>query len=69
MNSEKSEDQVARRMRFYEAHPEVTVTFDREAMQWTASWPDDRNGIREICSGELRDLLDRLARIIGKEPS
>jgi hypothetical protein len=69
MNYEAREDQVARRMRFCEVHPDVTVTFDREEMQWTASWPDDGNGIREISCGELKDLLDRLADIPGKEPS
>ena len=65
MSSRAREDRVARRMRFSEAHPEVTFAFDRDCGQWNASWPGTGSSAQAISCAELRDLLDRLEKILG----
>jgi hypothetical protein len=60
------EDQVTRRMRFSEAHPEVTFTFVRDTGRWEATCPAGQSGTQKICFTELRHVLDELEKRLGK---
>lgn len=65
---ERSVDQVKRRQRFVQRHPEVTVTSPRQngGTEWEASWPapappDGQEPVMQKAShDELRFLLDYL---------
>jgi hypothetical protein len=63
------EDQVARRMRFSEAHPEVTFSFMRDTGRWEATYPAKGDGTQKICFTELRHVLDELEKRLGKPPT
>jgi hypothetical protein len=67
MSDDKAGDQVARRMSFCESHPDVSVTYDSGEMEWSASFPDGSGGIREVRSSALKNVLDKLESVIGKE--
>jgi anti-sigma regulatory factor (Ser/Thr protein kinase) len=68
MSIEQPEDQVARRIRFSEAHPEVTFNFLGNAGRWEATYPAGKNGIQKVCFTELRHVLDELEKRLGSTP-
>lgn len=56
-------DQVARKLAFEEAHPDVTITPPPDTYgRWTAKW-EQPNGSTTITRYELVDLLDELGRL------
>jgi hypothetical protein len=61
-------DQVARRMRFSEQHPEVTFLFHRETGRREAACPAGGDSTRSVHGAELRDVLDQLERLFGQPP-
>jgi hypothetical protein len=64
MSTSRQVDQVVRRAEFSEAHPEVDISYDREARQWNASWPQTgKISPGSIKHFDLRGLLDRLSDI------
>jgi hypothetical protein len=54
------EDQVKRRIRFSEQHPEIHIRYDEVQRVWRGFIPLGENEAREIVEYELRALLDRL---------
>jgi hypothetical protein len=60
------EDQVARRIRFSEAHPEITFKFMRDVGRWEATYPAGQGGTEEVCFTELRHVLDELEKRLGE---
>jgi hypothetical protein len=56
------EDQVVRREKFSQAHPDVNIEFRRETWHWEASYPTSGNGTQTVYGSELRDVLDTLER-------
>jgi hypothetical protein len=61
-------DQVARRMRFSQQHPEVTFLFHRETGRWEASYPAGEAGTQSVYGLELKDVLDDLESRFGQPP-
>jgi hypothetical protein len=60
------EDQVARRIRFSEAHPEITFKFMRDIGRWEATYPAGQGGTQKVCLTELRHVLDELEKRLGE---
>jgi hypothetical protein len=60
-----TEDQVARREKFSQAHPEVTFEFRRETWKWEATYPTTGNGTQTVYASELRELLNQLEERFG----
>jgi hypothetical protein len=60
-----TEDQVVRREKFSEAHPEVSIEFRRETWKWEATYVTSGNGTETVYGSELRDLLDTLEKRLG----
>lgn len=58
-------DQVARRIEFCAAHPEVSVEYRRETSRWEAAWPAG-NGTETVSDHELWRVLDELERRLGQ---
>lgn len=58
-------DQVARRMTFSDAHPEVVIAFQRTTGRWEATYPAGKNGTEAVYGLDLRDLLDKLGKRFG----
>ncbi len=65
MPHNRTEDQVARRIKFSEAHPEVNFTFRRETGKWEATYPTGGNGAQTVYDSDLGDLLDKLDERFG----
>jgi hypothetical protein len=61
----QTEDQVIRRNKFSEAHPEVDFVFRPETGAWEAAYPTGGNGVRVVYGWELREVLDKLERCLG----
>jgi hypothetical protein len=57
-------DQVARKERLIEHHPDVVIEFDEEASPH-ARWRGQVPGHEQVKSGELGHLLDRLEEILA----
>lgn len=62
------EDQVARREKFSQRHPGVSIIYNYGTHEWNASWNDGK-GARKITFRELRDLLDALGKELNGRPS
>jgi hypothetical protein len=60
-----TEDQVARRADFSQAHPEVTFQFRQETGHWEATYPAGGNGTKTIYGWELGEVLDKLEEHFG----
>ena len=63
--SSREADQVARRIEFCAAHPEVSVEYRRETSRWEAAWPAG-NGTETVSDHELWRVLDELERRLGQ---
>jgi hypothetical protein len=60
------EDQVPRLLDFRAAHPEVSIELDGF---WRAVIPaPGGDGETVVCRYELRDVLDKLAELLGGQP-
>jgi hypothetical protein len=59
-------DQVARKERFLEQHPEAVIEVDKSAPP-RSRWRGRMPGNQEIIAHELSDLLDRLEKAVGEE--
>ena len=57
---EMTEDQVVRREKFSQEHPEVSIEFRRETWKWEATYPTSGNGTQTVYCSELREALDTL---------
>jgi hypothetical protein len=55
-----TEDQVVRRVKFSEAHPEVNFEFRPETGKWEATYPTGGNGTQTVYGSELGNVLDKL---------
>jgi hypothetical protein len=63
----RAEDQVARRNRFSEVHPEVHFEFHRDTGKWEAAYPaGGGDGVHTVNGSELGEVLDRLEEHFGK---
>jgi hypothetical protein len=60
------EDQVVRRMRFSEAHPEIDIEFVRDMREWEATCPTGQGGTEKVRFTELRHVLDELEKRLGE---
>ncbi len=60
-----TEDQVVRRVKFSEIHPEIDFEFRRETGKWEAAYPTGGNGVQIVYGSELGDVLDKLEERFG----
>jgi hypothetical protein len=65
MPRNRTENQVVRRIKFSEAHPEVNFVLRRETGKWEATYPTGGNGARTVYDSDLGDLLDKLEERFG----
>jgi hypothetical protein len=56
-------DQVVRRIKFSEQHPEWHISYNTWRKVWQAVKSDGDGGTHEVVEYELRPLLDRLERL------
>jgi hypothetical protein len=64
----RTEDQVVRRSKFSQVHPEVNFEFRRETGKWEATFPTGGNGAQTVYGSELGDVLDKLEERFGQCP-
>lgn len=62
------EDQVARREKFSQRHPGVSITYSYGTHEWNASWNGGK-GARKIACRELKDLLNTLEKELDGRPA
>lgn len=65
MSTNRSEDQVARRLEFNRIHPEVDFKFCRETGHWEASYPTEGNDVETVRGSELKGVLNELEERFG----
>lgn len=53
-------DEVVRRIRFSEAHPEVHFSYRYETGIWEACYRDGENSVKTIFGHKLGDVLNEL---------
>ena len=69
MPHSQTEDQVNRRNKFSEAHPEVDFVFRPETGKWEAVYPTGGSGVQIVYGWELKEVLDKLEERFGSEPA
>jgi hypothetical protein len=63
------EDQVVRRQKFSQAHPEINIVYRAETFHWEATYPTSGNGTQTVHSPELKEVLDTLERRFSAKAS